>query len=144
MGISGCARWLSDEKVLIALTLRYKTDDQHWFTFFHECGHILLHRKRGYFILDNAAGTLLDNVIDPQMQRDEEEANRFAADTLIPPDALFHFIQMGDFSAKAILDFASKLDIGPGIIIGRLQHEGLLKFNQGNELKRRFNWTMSE
>ena len=43
--ISGCARWLSDRKALIALTLRYKTDDQMWFTFFHEVGHVLLHRK---------------------------------------------------------------------------------------------------
>ena len=35
-GISGCARWLSDGRALIGLTLRYKTDDQMWFTFFHE------------------------------------------------------------------------------------------------------------
>lgn len=39
-GISGCARWLSDKKALVGLTLRYKTDDQFWFTFFHELGHI--------------------------------------------------------------------------------------------------------
>ena len=32
-GISGCARWLNQRKALIALTLRYKTDDQMWFTF---------------------------------------------------------------------------------------------------------------
>src|SRR6185312_14643010 len=34
--ISGCARWLNDKHALIGLTIRYKTDDQFWFTFFHE------------------------------------------------------------------------------------------------------------
>src|SRR5438874_2221627 len=34
--ISGCAKWLSDKRALVGLTLRYKTDDQLWYTFFHE------------------------------------------------------------------------------------------------------------
>src|SRR5581483_6573635 len=48
-GISGCARWLSERRALVALTLRYKTDDQFWFTVFHELGHILLHRNKRSF-----------------------------------------------------------------------------------------------
>src|SRR5262249_24580128 len=90
-GISGCARWLSDTKALVGLTLRYKTDDQVWFTFFHEIAHILLHRKEHTFILDNAEKDLVDTIVDPQMQKNEEEANRFASDTLIPPNALAKF-----------------------------------------------------
>lgn len=137
-GISGCARWLTDKKALIALTLRYKTDDQVWFTFFHECAHLLLHKKEHCFILDNAAEDLMDNVVDPQMQRKEEEANRFAADTLIPPAMLDSFIKKRDFSNAAIHDVADELGIGPGIIVGRLQREGLIKYHQGNALKQRF------
>ena len=68
-GISGCARWLSDKKALVGLTLRYKTDDQMWFTFFHELGHILLHRNKRSFVLDNAANNLSDRIVDPEMQR---------------------------------------------------------------------------
>ena len=83
--ISGCARWLSDKKALVALTLRYKTDDQMWFTFFHELGHVLLHRKKRSFVLDNAANDLSDRIVDPEMQQYETEANQFAGDTLIPP-----------------------------------------------------------
>ncbi len=78
------------------------------------------------------------------MQKDEEEANRFAADTLIPPDALSSFIKPGTFSNEAILRFAMELDIGPGIVIGRLQREGLLAYHQGNALKRKFNWVINE
>src|SRR5260370_314127 len=123
-GISGCARWLSDKKALIGMTLRYKTDDQFWFTFFHEVAHILLHRKEHAFILDNAVENLTDKVVDPEMQRNEEEANRFAGDTLIPSDALGRFIQQKDFSNDAIHRFAEEQSIGPGIVVGRLQHDG--------------------
>src|SRR5213593_3040572 len=63
-GISGCARWLTEKKALIALTLRYKTDDQHWFTLFHEIGHILLHRNKRSFVMDNAAEDLSDPIVD--------------------------------------------------------------------------------
>jgi HTH-type transcriptional regulator/antitoxin HigA len=139
-GISGCARWLSDRKALIGLTLRYKTDDQIWFTFFHEVAHILLHRKEHGFILDNADEDLTDKVIDPQMQKNEEQASRFAADTLIPPEILSSFIKKQDFSNEAVHRVSDDLGIGPGIVIGRLQREGLLAYHQGNTLKRIFNW----
>ena len=139
-GISGCARWLTERKALIGLTLRYKTDDQIWFTFFHEVAHILLHRKRHSFILDNAEKDLSDSTVDPQMQRDEEEASRFAADTLIPPDALLEFIRGGVFTSDSICGFADALNIAPGIVVGRLQREGMLRYGQGNALKRKYLW----
>jgi HTH-type transcriptional regulator / antitoxin HigA len=142
-GISGCARWLTDNKALVALTLRYKTDDQMWLTFFHEIGHILLHRKRRCFIMDNADQDLADNVIDPQMQQEEEEANRFAEDTLVPPKDLHTFIERNNFSLESIKQFSERLGIGPGILVGRLQRAEILAHNQGNGLKRRFNWTIA-
>jgi addiction module HigA family antidote len=72
----GATRWLTADKALIQLSARGKTDDQLWFTFFHEAGHILLHPKKDIFIE-------LDNTEDSR----EDEANRFAADHLIPPSA---------------------------------------------------------
>lgn len=136
-GISGCARWLSDSKALVGLTLRYKTDDQMWFTFFHELAHILLHRHKRSFVIDNAAEDLSDRVVDPEMQKYEEEANRFAADTLISPIALAEFIKRGEFTNEAIHEFAEQEDVGPGIVVGRLQHDGVLAPHQGNALKQR-------
>ncbi len=139
-GISGCSRWLTSHRALIALTLRYKTDDQMWFTFFHELGHILLHRQRHMLILDNASEDLLDRTIDPEMQQIEEEASRFAADTLIPPESLSQFIKRKVFTNASIKAFADALTIGPGIVVGRLQHEGVLEHFQGNKLKRSLHW----
>ena len=49
-GISGSTQWLTPTKALVQLSLRYKTDDQLWFTFFHEAGHILAHGKRQVFL----------------------------------------------------------------------------------------------
>ena len=143
-GISGCARWLSDKKALIGLTLRYKTDDQMWFTFFHELGHILLHRNKRSFVLDNAANDLSDRIVDPEMQRYEAEASQFAGDTLIPPAVLAEFLRKNDFTNEGIHNFAEAIGIGPGIVVGRLQFEGLLKPHQGNALKQKLNWKFAE
>lgn len=66
-GICGATRWLMPTKALVQLSLHYKTDDQLWFTFFHEAGHILLHGKRQVF---------LDSEIDPQSGEEaENQAN---------------------------------------------------------------------
>jgi len=142
-GISGCARWLSSKRALIGLTLRYKTDDQLWFSFFHELGHILLHKHKHSFVIDNAAEDLGDQVVDPEMERYEEEANRFAADTLIPPAALGEFVRRGVLTNESIHDFSERIGVGPGIVVGRLQHDGILKHHQGNALKQKLGWSFT-
>lgn len=140
--ISGCARWLSDAHAMVGLTIRYKHDDQLWFTFFHEVAHILLHRERRSFIVDNAADHMGDDVVDPDMAEYEEEADRFACDTLIPPAALTEFLRLYGMTLtnEEIHDFAGSVGIGPGIVVGRLQHDGDLKHWQGNDLKQKLKW----
>lgn len=134
-GISGCARWLNERNALVGLTLRYKTGDQLWFTFFHEIGHVLLHKNKRSFVVDNA--DLSDRAVDPEMQRYEEEASRFAADALIPPHALADFLRKKSFTSGAIHNFAESVGIGPGIVVGRLQFDGVLARSQGNALKQK-------
>lgn len=128
---SGATRWLSPGKALIQLSLRYKTDDQLWFTFFHEAGHILLHGKRDVFIEGLSKSDSL-----------EEEANRFAADFLIPRSLLNDFIQAGDRSKRAIESFAEQIGIAPGIVVGRLQNEGYIPQSHCNALKQHFEWAV--
>ena len=57
-GASGAARWLSPSKALIQLSLRYKRDDQLWFSFYHEAAHILRRQVRGQIPLDHRLATL--------------------------------------------------------------------------------------
>jgi Zn-dependent peptidase ImmA (M78 family) len=106
-----------------------------WFTFFHEVAHLLLHKKKRSFVVDNAAEDLSDRIVDPAMHQYETEANRFAADTLISPEALATFVRQGKFTNESIHDFADQEQVGPGIVVGRLQHDGVLAYHQGNALK---------
>ena len=70
----------------------------------------------------------------------EEEANRWAADFLIPTSDFAELQERGVFSKQSLLDFAERLGIAPGIVVGRLQHEGLLPYSHCNELKQRLAW----
>jgi addiction module HigA family antidote len=128
---SGAARWLSPEKALIQLSLRYKTDDHLWFSFFHESGHILIHGKREIFI--DGGDAEMD-------EKKEEEANRFASDFMIPRKNYLQFAKTGNFSKEIIQRFAEEIQIAPGVVVGRLQHDGFLPMSHCNDLKRRLQW----
>lgn len=132
LGVCGATRWLSSEKALIQLSLHYKRDDQLWFSFFHEAGHILLHGKRDIFVEQKKASK------DILLQ--EEEANRFAADLLIPPESYRNFVSGGVFSHVSIANYAKSLGIAPSIISGRLQHDKVIGFNERNEFRVRVDW----
>lgn len=129
---SGATRWLAPDKAMIQLSLRYRTDDHLWFTFFHEAGHILLHGKREAF---------LEGHDENEVQN--QEADAFAARTLIPPAALERFLastKPGHISKKAILEFSAEIGIAPGIVVGRLQYDGYLPYTHCNKLKRTLTW----
>lgn len=125
--VSGATRWLTSEKAMIQLSLRYKTNDQFWFTFFHEAGHILLGGKKEAFIdLNHDKGPA------------EEEADRFAANHLIPSGRAGEL--HGLKNTQAIKVFAKSIGIAPGIVVGRLQHDGIIRYDQFNGLKIRYQW----
>ena len=129
---SGATRWLPGQKPLIQLSLKYGTDDHLWFTFFHEAGHILLHRRSDIFIETPSVSSA-----------EEEEANRFAARTLVPSAALQRFLEHPSAISKTrIKAFARELGIAPGIVVGRLQHDGKLPPSHCNDLKQRFQWNL--
>jgi len=128
--ISAATRWLSPRKATIQLSLLYKRNDQFWFSFFHEAGHIVLHGKRDIFINDQ----------ENDQNIKEIEANAFAADFLIPPRFFRALTKGGAPTKETLLRFASELGIAPGIIVGRLQREKILPWNFHNDLKVSFEW----
>jgi addiction module HigA family antidote len=128
MRASGATWWLTPTKAVILLSLRYKSDDHLWFSFFHEAGHILLHGKKDVFIEDNHSN------------EKEEEANRYASELLIPSQRLKTFLATTRLSKEAIRGFSADLGIAPGIVAGRLQHDGYLPVTHCNDLKRRLMW----
>ncbi len=130
LGICGATRWLSPDKALIQLSLHYKRADQLWFSFFHEAGHILLHGKRDIFIEQKKSSRDLQ----------EQEADRFASDFLIPRERYESFVLIGDFSNLAIAAFAKQLNVAPGIVVGRLQHDKHIPFNFRTKYFVRVDW----
>lgn len=127
--LSGATRWLNKDKALIMLSLRHKTNDHFWFSFFHEAGHILLHGKKMLF-LDDAT---------PEENDLETEANQFAANQLIPDRDYRAFIANNRLIAQPVVSaFASQIGIAQGIVVGRLQHEKVIAFAAMNELKKHF------
>jgi HTH-type transcriptional regulator / antitoxin HigA len=133
--VSGATRWLTANKALIQLSLRYKSNDHLWFSFFHEAGHIIKHGKKAIFLEGTAMGMDEDK---------EEEADRFASGFLIPKQEYTRFVKERSFSKVNIQSFASKLGVAPGIVVGRLQHDKHLPESHCNELKMRLRWATPE
>lgn len=133
-GVSGATRWIHSNKAVIQLSLRYRSNDHLWFTFFHEAGHILLHGKKDLFIERTDKSS---NGLDEEK---ESEANRFAQNELIPARALEKLIQSGARTKAEIRAFAEQVGIAPGIVVGQLQYRGDLDFKFCNDLKQFYKW----
>jgi len=126
---SGAVRLLDDGTPIIQLSFRYLSDDQFWFSLFHEIGHLLRHYQQMPFIEES------DMVEDTF----EKEANEFSSDVIVPLPFKEELLSLGG-SKLPIIAFAKKVGVAPGLIVGQLQHIGLLKFNQMQHLKRRYRW----
>lgn len=114
------------------LSLRHKTNDHFWLSFFHGAGHLVLHGKRLRFI--GMEGALGDG--------HEEEVNVFARDWLVPPQAARALLDLPKITEAAIRKCADKLDIAPGVVVGRLQKEGRLRWDSvlNKSLKVGYEW----
>jgi len=132
--VSGATKWLNSNRAMIILSLRHKMDDHFWFSFFHEAGHILLHGKTEVFIENNKS----------DRSKKEVEADVFASNFLIPKSNYKKLTSLNKFSGQLILAFAQELNLAPGIIVGRLQHDGLIPYNWLNKLKRKFNFSAQQ
>lgn len=111
------------------MSLLYKSCDIFWFTFFHEAAHVLKHGKKRTFIEGLECSS-----------EEEKQADRFAREMLIPP-ADYKLLTKETPTVQKIKVYARQLGISPGIIVGRLQHEGILPRNRLNSLKRSIVWT---
>ncbi len=124
--ISGATRWIG-KNPLIQLTDRFKTNDNFWFSFYHEAGHIIKHGKSEIFIEDYE-----DYKHD---QTKEDQANLFAQKILFNKN-IFNDLA-NNFTELNIKKIAEKYDTHTGIIVGRLQHERLISYSQLNHLKQK-------
>ena len=125
---SGASRMITPERAMILLSFRYKSDEQFWFTLFHEIGHLLLH----------GAQSFVDGDEVPQ-DKCEDEANAFAASLVVPPS------MEDDFEAlaarhKDIVRFAVLAEVAPALVRGQMEHRGRVQRNRLTFLRRTWSW----
>lgn len=121
--LSQGASFMDGNKIVVELTTRDKDADEFWFSLFHELAHIIL----GHI-----------GQTDGTSEQDEKAADSWSRDTLISEKDFLEFVQRRNYSASNICEYAKKLGIAPGILVGRLQNEGCIKHSMLNELKEHY------
>ncbi len=129
--LSGAAWWVTPRKAIIQLSARHKTDDHFWFSFFHEAAHILLHSKKNVFVDGASSGD----------EEFEVEADEWAQNILVSDRMWRQFVATKPRTKLEVRNFAETVGIAPGIIVGMLQHEGVLPWTHLNGLKVRLTWS---
>ena len=101
---------------MLVVNDRRMYSDTFWFTLFHEIGHI-----------NNGD---LGITFEDALHHAEDKADTYEENKLIPPEAYTLFINNCNrhFTVQNISHFASQIDRDPGIVLGRLQNDGLIDY----------------
>ena len=123
--VNGVSYKITPDKAIIMISDRGKKDDILWFTLFHEIAHLLKHSKKEVFVdLENSEITDI-----------ELEADEYSRNILIPDNIYKNFISKNNiYTEKIIKDFAKANNIEPGIVVGRLQKDEIIKWSEFNNL----------
>ena len=127
--VQGFIKKADDEKLILCMTIRQNRADIFWFTLFHEIGHIINDDIRQRFIDFNSTQSDM-----------EAKADEFARDTLMNARDYKEFVMKRDFSLSAIDAFAKMQGVRSYIVIGRLQSDEILGWDQYNEKIVYYKW----
>ena len=131
-GINGAVKWINNnQRVLLAINDRSYYADTFWFTMFHEIKHILQQRKEAVFISFDKNDSQSDEYL-------EAEADSFAQEYLIPSKDYNIFVNNNKINLENIKLFAKTINVHPGIVVGRLQHDKYIPHNSLNSLKEKY------
>lgn len=128
-GINGAVKWSDANHVMLALNNRRCYADTFWFSLFHEIKHVLQQKVKTVFISPDSEQIDQINCVL------EKDADRFAQDYLIPPDAYRRFAPNFYTSDVEIKAFAQQIGVHPGVVAGRLQHDKIIAQNRCSKLK---------
>ena len=102
-------------KVVLLVSDRNRTVDTLFFTLLHEIAHIKNNDWGPYFEKDEGEA--------------EERADRYAEDMLIPPEKYSAFFISRSYDRESILSFAREINRDPGIVVARLQKDGVVRYD---------------
>lgn len=131
-GINGAVKWVSADRVVLAMNNRRLSADTFWFSLFHEIKHVLQQKIKTVFINST------EDEIRSINEKLESEADEFAQNYLIPKKEYIEFIDMMNLGRSAIINFAKTIGIHPGVVVGRMQHDGILLPSFYSDLKQKY------
>lgn len=120
--LDGAALQLVDGSPVVALTLRYDRLDNFWFCLAHELAHVGRHLGGNNVqpFLDDFSATPLPG---EKSSKEEEEANEWAREALIPSQAWERSPARSNPSPTNVIALANDLHIAPAIVAGRVRYE---------------------
>ena len=127
-GLNGAVQWLNNNKVMLLINDRGQDAAKFWFTLFHEINHIL-HKKTTFTYLTGNDKNSEILSLGRSNKEEEELADEFAKNQLIPSVAYKKFIANKNFSFSAIQKFADDIGIAAYIVVGRLKHDKFLDWS---------------
>ncbi len=134
--IDGATFWLSKKEPVIALSFRFDRIDWFWHTFMHEMKHVQnrdgLNKNRSLDI--SLVGS--DAIPSNEKPDYEREADEFASQYLIDQEEIEDFtLRVGPlFSKTKITQFANRMLVHPGIVVGQLQHQKKIAYSHSREM----------
>jgi addiction module HigA family antidote len=131
-GVNGAVKWVSEDRVVLAMNNRGLDADKFWFSLFHEIRHVLQQKIKTVFISSST-----EEMIDINSKL-EQDADDFANNYLIPRAELRKFAPTRFTTDDEIVAFAESIGIHPGIVAGRLQHENIIPQNRCAKLKEKY------
>ncbi len=121
--LDGAALRLPDGRPVIGLTLRYDRIDNFWFTLLHELAHVVLHLGDSSDEVGFVDDLSLRGVESSGSDAKEQEADRLAQDSLIPPEIWDDGAILENPGPMPVLEMAWEAQVHPAIIAGRVRHE---------------------
>ena len=131
-GVNGAVKWVTEDRVVLAMNNRGLDADKFWFSLFHEIKHVLQQKIKTVFV-----SSTVEEMIDINNNL-EIEADKFATNYLISPADYKRLAPSRYISDDEIVEFAKTIGIHPGIVAGRLQHEGIIAQNRCSKLKEKY------
>ena len=129
---NGVVKWISHDRVVLAMNDRRAYADTFWFLLFHEIKHVLQQKTKTIFVSSSSQEM---RIMDARL---EKEADDFAQNYLIPVKDYRRFAPNKYTSDAQIIAFAKSIGIHPGVVAGRLQHDGIIAPNRCSGLRQKY------
>jgi HTH-type transcriptional regulator / antitoxin HigA len=135
--IDGVCFWLDDKSPVVILSLRYDRVDWFWHTLMHEMCHVKNRdgQRASHPRIDTE---LVGTDAEPFDDKPESEkrADQCAANFLVSQAVLDEFVHRVRpyYSALKITQFAERVGVHPGIVVGQLQHRREIPYSHSRRM----------